>query len=571
MLGLFRALVWLRWRHTMNALQRTGRRGRLERASTALESLAPMLAALLLVPALVLSSVFGLVAGWMLATGAARAPVVATLVRVAALAAVVVSVAAPLVSAAGRSPAETVRLLLLPIPRRALYAGELLAALADPWILVTVPLFLALPVGALLSAHPAAAATTAAASSLLLLVVSGLSVLATSVSQLLLRRRRVAELVGLLVAFLPLVFAALPHWFDRPDRRGGPDEPRVRVEAPSGNPADLPPPAFRPVAILPPELYTAVAARAPRDQAAVGLALAGLAAWAVAIHAAAGRAHRTLLASPATSAVREQHSTSPLWARRLPGLSTAASSVATATLRLTVRTPRGRMILLTPFVLTAFLALVASTGGAFRFGSAAVDPGLGLAIAVALLGLVAPGPIALNQFAIDGPGFTLELLAPMRDADLVTGKAAAVAIVTGAPTLGALAVAAIVVPPASHAFWLAVVFALVAALGVLLPVWAMLSALFPRAATLTSLKNRASNPHQAAHFAGLGALAVTAMPPIVLAVLARGPLDRPALVLPLLAVWAVVAWLAGLALFRPAITLVGRRRETLGLVASGRV
>lgn len=570
MLDLFRAFAWLRWRLVMNGFVRTSRRDRLQRLSLALESLGPILAALLLGPALLAAAGVGLLAGWMLGSGDARAAIVLTVLRFVALASLVMALAAPLLSAGGRHPADLVRLLLLPIPRRALYASELAAALADPWVLVTVPVFLLLPVGSVLAGRPGAALAAAAAGGLFLLVLSGFSLFGTTLTQLLLRRRRVAELLGIILAFVPLVFA-LPGMLDREARRADRPGPPVRAERSSQPTRALVEPADGWLALVPSELYTAAVAQAPAQPRAAALALVGLLVGAAAAQTLSWCAYRRLLASPASGTSGERHRAVRLWSQRLPGLSPGASAVATATIRLVLRTPRGRVILLTPLALAAFFAVpVAATGRGLAIGSATVDPGFGLALAVALLSLVAAGPVALNQFAIDGPALSLQMLAPVADRDLVAGKAVAVGLVSGVPTLAGLATAAAIVPPTSLASWLGLVAAVLGTLGLLAPIWSMLSAAFPRTATLASLKSSASNPHSAAHFIGLGALAGSVAPPATLAAFAVGLLDRAALVPSLLALWAVVACLVGRALFGPATALFRRRREPLALVAQGR-
>ncbi len=572
MLRAGRTLVWLRWRLLMNSLQRTERRDRWQRVSLAIESLAPVLALLVLGPALLLSATLGVAAGWLLGSAHPRASLALGIVRAAALAAFAIALLAPVLSVGGRRPADTRRLLLLPLPRRTLYLSELAGALADPWMLVTLPAFALLPAGALLAGRPGLAFTAAAAAALFLVTLAGLSLAVATLAQLALRRRRVAELLGVLLVFLPLLIVVpqlLDH--DRREARTTRRAPRVehspraasgRLEAAQGW-----------LALIPSELYTAALARGPGRPGLTVLLLAGLAAGASGAHVVSWRAYRRLLADPGDAGAGGQHGGLALWSRRVPGLSPGASAVATATLRLVVRTPRGRVILLAPFVAAAAFGapfLAVGRGGSLGPLGAVVDPGLGLALAVAVFGLIAAGPVTLNQFAVDGPALGLQILAPLPPRELLAGKAAALGLVCGVPTLAALVAVSVVVPPASFALWSGLVVALPGALGLLAPCWAMLSAVFPRTATLASLKNSASNPHSAAHLLGLAALAGAAAPPAALAGVALGLLGRPALVVPLMAGWAAVAWWVGRALFAVAVRLFERRVEALQLVALGR-
>jgi hypothetical protein len=239
--------------------------------------------------------------------------------------------------------------------------------------------------------------------------------------------------------------------------------------------------------------------------------------------------------------------------------------------RLALRTPRGRVQIITPLVLLLFFSLPLLTGRqGFTFGSNVIDSGLGLGLLVALFGLASVGPIALNQFAIDGTGLTLQLLAPISDRDLLAGKAAAIALIGGVPILAGLLVAAALFPPASPSLWGALLLAVLAAYLVLSPLWALLSAAFPRAATLDSIRSSASNPHQAANLLGLLAAAGAAAVPAGLATLAIGVFDRPDQTLPLVGMWTVVAFGLRRLLFVPAAAAFARRRENLAMVAGGR-
>jgi hypothetical protein len=236
-----------------------------------------------------------------------------------------------------------------------------------------------------------------------------------------------------------------------------------------------------------------------------------------------------------------------------------------------LRTPRGRVQIITPILLLLFFAMPLLTGRqGLTFGSSTIDPGLGLGMLVGLLGLASIGPIALNQFAIDGAGLTLQCLAPVSDRDLLAGKAAGLAIIGGGPILAGVVIAAALFPPRSLLLWCALPLAILAAFLVLSPIWALLSALFPRAANLNSVRSSASNPHPVAMLLGLLAAAAAGAVPAGIAALAIGVLERPDQVLPLMGVWVVAAFVIGRVLFVPAAAAFGHRRENLVLVAQGR-
>jgi hypothetical protein len=570
MVGHLRTFAWLRWRLFVNTLTRTGRRSSWERVGLALESLGPLVTGLVLLPAAGALAVLGGAAGYVLGAGHAWARPLFAVLRVAALVVLVVAALAPVLSAGGRRPADLVRLLLLPIPRRVLYGGELAGALADPWLAVALPLCLCVPAGAAAAGRPALAAAAAVAGALLVALAAAIAVLASTLAQLLLRRRRLAELFGLGLAFLPLVLAfsnlLAP---DGRARREAVRRDRIEHRGASPAPVAAAPGGWR--LIVPSELYAATLARAAAGEPGVLATAGSLLVVTAGAHALAWRTYRRALGNPTATGAGEQLQTRAVWTRRLPGLTPAASAVAAAQIRLALRTPRGRMILATPLVLLVFFSVpLLASGRGPSFGPLPIGSGLALTTVLLVFGVVAAGPMTLNQFAVDGPGLTLELLAPVTDRELLLGKAAGLGLASGGSTLAAVVLAAIVVPPASMAVWLALVVAFVAALVILAPVWALVSAAFPRPATLASLRSSASNPHPAAGFLGFGALAVAAAPPAALAVFALAVAERPAWLLPSMLGWLAVACVASRALFNPAAALFARRRETLAFVAQGR-
>ena len=192
--------------------------------------------------------------------------------------------------------------------------------------------------------------------------------------------------------------------------------------------------------------------------------------------------------------------------------------------------------------------------------------GVGLAALSALFAVMTGLPLATNQFAIDGAGLTLELLSPATEQDLLTGKTIANGVTACAPAalcmLGALAL----FPGGSPALWLAVPIGLVGVLLLLAPALALGSILFPRVVNLNSVGS-GSNAHFLAGLIGLVGTALAALPPLLLAFLATGWLNRPTLAPLFLAGWCLVAYAAHLLLFRLLRPLLARRRENLSLVA----
>src|SRR4029453_18387126 len=117
------------------------------------------------------------------------------------------------------------------------------------------------------------------------------------------------------------------------------------------------------------------------------------------IHGFAMVAFAKVLESPGSTGARRAAPTRA-WSRRLPGLTSGASAVALAQLRLALRTPRGRSIVLSPVVVTGIFAFVARNpmanldSGPFTFNT-----GISIAGFASFVGLLAVLPIAMNPFA----------------------------------------------------------------------------------------------------------------------------------------------------------------------------
>jgi hypothetical protein len=266
-----------------------------------------------------------------------------------------------------------------------------------------------------------------------------------------------------------------------------------------------------------------------------------LGATLVLLHTAGLAAYGRLLDSPLTSGARRTGQMNELWTRRLPLLSEGASAVALSHVRLALRTPRGRAVLLTPLLMFAVFSLFMwRGGGVLEFGSLTFESGIAMASFVAAMSLLSILPIAMNQFAIDRAGLTLVLLSPLPIRDYLSGKAAGNAIVTGIPTAAVVVISLVLFPTGSPWMWLTLALGLAATWIAVSPVAAILSAVFPRAVDLNSV-GRGSNAHSAAGLLGMLAFAAAGAPAVLLAIVAARGLDRPALGPPLLLGWMVIA------------------------------
>src|SRR4051794_40416351 len=405
MLPTLRAFAWLRWRTFVNSLERTGSRDMLERFSVAVERLGPVLAGIMLIPSALALAVIGAASGYALAQAEpdsvlARAP------RYILMFVPPLALFGPLLlPAADRT--NPVRMLLLPISRRTLYVAQSAAALGDVWVLLMLPLVTCIPLGMAVGGAPGAAVIAAFASVLLVLIVVAISSTTTSVLHLAVRDRRRGEVLAVLflllvsvVGMLPTLAGSRPHG---PAREPGvAEDGRSAIRYPR-----LVAAARTAFSFYPTELY----ARATRDAAEPDLMgasrqVAGLALTALLLNALGVYAFHKVLESPGTTTSRRRVPMRRAWALRLPWLSAGASAVASAHLRLALRTPRGRAILLSPVVLVFVYFLTSRQSASGLHLPAGLTVGTDLAFAC--FGTFVCGisilPIALNQFAVDKGG-----------------------------------------------------------------------------------------------------------------------------------------------------------------------
>ena len=123
-------------------------------------------------------------AGYRLATGV-TSNVPFEILRFLMLAATGLAIIGPIVMPINERP-NAVRLLLLPIPRSTLYVAQAAGAVADPWVLLTLPIVVCLAAGLAVGGAFLASVQALVAGVLFALVLIGLSTLTTS-------RRRVSS------------------------------------------------------------------------------------------------------------------------------------------------------------------------------------------------------------------------------------------------------------------------------------------------------------------------------------------------------------------------------------------
>jgi hypothetical protein len=562
---VLRAFVWLRFRMFVNSLEQTGSRDMLERFSLAAEKLGPIIAAVLLIPSGVALAGLGAASGYAIANG--EASVLARTPRFLLMVVPLLCVAGPLLMPAG-SRSNPVRMLLLPISRRTLYVAQSAASLGDVWILLLLPLVGSIPVGLAAGGAPGAGLFVLAASVVLVVTVVAISSTTTSLLHLAVRDRRRGELLALLLLLLLPLVSMLPNLL------ASDPSPRRTDGRHTEHLGTLPVPAWvkasarTAFALYPTELYTqATHAAARRDVVPALRAVGALAASAVLLNVLGIYVFGKILESPASTGGRRQVQTHATWERKVPWLSPGGSAVALAQLRLALRTPRGRAILLAPIpVVFGFGVLNSQDLPTLTFGGLSGDLGLVGGCFASFVCVMSILPVAFNQFAIDKAGLTLALLAPLSDRDYLAGKAVGNAMIVFLPALVCMA-ASFALLPGSRAIasWLAIPVALLSVYFLAAPVGAALSAMFPRVVDLNSI-GRGSNAHGLASLLGFLTFLAAGVPNVAIALVATRWFDRPLLTLGLLIVWCIITFLIGRGLFAIACRIFANRRENLAML-----
>ena len=559
MLRIFRAFLWLRWRVLINSLERTSARDTLERFSVATEKLGPIIMLVLFIPSSIGLFVLGMIGGFGLGTGSWTIPF--EVVRYFLLLATVFTIFGPIVLPS-RDGGNAVRFLLLPIPRWTLYISQVAGAIADPWILLTVPVLVGVPLGAAIAGRLILAIVALLAGLALLALITGMTSLTSTVIHLLLRNRRRGDLVMLVVVLaLPLI-GLLPSLIDK----GGPSRRHrttsVRQTQPAQPPSTAQQLARRTFGYTPSELYHRAGLDAVASPTSAVLPLAALAGTALGIQLIGFGAFRRMLDMPVSLGARRAGALSSLWARTIPGLSPGASAVAMTQLRLALRTPRGRSIVAAPVLIFGAFAVLIYRTGEVPFAGLNLDSGLSLATFGSFVCLFSILPLAMNQFAIDKAGFTRQMLSPLSISELLTGKAVGNALIVAVPAVCCFLLPAVIFGGGHPALWLALLVSMIATYVLVAPVAAALSAIFPRSVDLSSI-GHASNAHQGAALLGLLSFVLSAVPSGLLVLLATRVLRRPELAALFVIVWCGLAFGVSHVLFVQVRRLVASRCETL--------
>jgi len=573
MIAALSTFAWLRWRLLANSL-RADRRDTIEQLSRVASLVVPGLLVVTGTASVVMTVLGGWVAGWRSATDLSSSVWILTIIRGLLVVVTALVGLAPLIIGVHGGAGRHTRLTLLPIPRRVLHLVEVVTTLLDPWVIFVLPglvsFALGLTIGAFRRPEPWVrhwvldGAAALAAGLLFTFVLASLASLMTFLVEWIVRDRRRGELFVIVFVIALGCAAMAPAFLSRDlgrDLAGGPRR-RALPSALAWTPSDWP--AW--TTALPSELYAEAVVLGydvPEQERIWPLTM--LAIEGGVLFALSAVVHGTVGQLAERGRAYRNRAMTGVVAVRLPGMWPGTSAVALAGVRTALRSVRGRLVVFLPGPLAAMLALfvgglhmpdgltwIVAARGYLAFGG-------GL-----LLGLFAAQAFTLNQFASDRAGLTLEFLAPIRDVDLVRGKAVGCGALLLAGGAISFVCACLVAPGGSPWLWMATLAGGMATFLATSPIAAWLSIALPIASDL-SKTGMAGNPHSLALVAGSFAIAAAAVPAV--AILTVFPPETAGL--------AMTVWLATtLTLSVPGLSLaaraIGTRRENLALVAQGR-
>ncbi len=566
MIRFLRAFAWLRWRLLLNGVRSGRRRDALEQVSRLLALIVPALIVVMSLGSIILVALGGLIGGNALATGRFAAPdVIIFVARALLFGATALVVFMPIGGAAQTTGTKYSRLLLLPIPTRGLHLVEVVAGLADPWILFTLPGLALFAAGLAWGGRMDLAAIAAVAGMALAVVLASMAALVSFSVSWLFRDRRRAELLTIIAVMSISVVALLPQFLNDAEsgmrRRGGArgSGPITVARIESMLPAWS--------NVLPSELFggAMTSAVVDGDRRAAMNWVAVLVTEGIVFFWLSGLVHRRLLEAAGGSTSRRQRMARmrPPW--RLPPVSPQAMAVAWVMVKGGLRSVRGRVAVLLPGPMMALVSLVVLRKPDEAPWIAMLGTHSHLLFGVSLfVAIFAIQPFTMNQFSSDRAGLTLQFLMPVSSVDLVRGKA----IAGGALFLIAAVISGVAAAVATGGGlpvpWVMTLVGGLATYVTITPIAALMSAVFPVAADM-SKAGSGGNPHTASALIGMFAGCAAILPVLIIAVpglLPGGtPVGRLLAMTAWLAVVTAVAWLL-LALISRVVTA---RRENLFL------
>lgn len=561
------AWAWLRWRMFMNAIERSERADRIARFSRAVEALGPILVAVMTIPAAVLAMLFGIATGYGLGNGEMWGAPLMHAMRVVLFLVILLTVMGPIVLPSGRGIASLPRLLLLPVPHRALFAGELLGGLAEPWTMLGSIAVGMVPVGALIAGNVRLAIVAAAAAAGLVMALLAIGAFCGALLHVLMRDRKRGEwIVVLFFTLLPLA-AMAPTLIAGAGAKGADWEEQFesRMEAMLEHPAN------GALAAFPGELYAASLARVSGvSPGTLAFPFAGLMLMTAAAVTGGWRLWKRTIDRGGVSRGRARSAqTGSGLPSSLRTVSTLRRAIAFTFLQHVARTARGRTTVLPAVIMTMVFAGFVGTKGGMMLGKIPLSDGFSIAVFGVIMAFLTVIQLWMNQFAIDRAGLTMLCVQPLTSAQILRGKMAGVALLITLLALLPVAAGLIVGAARPAPYWIVLLLGAIAGFMLVAPFAVMLSAVFPKHVDLASIGQK-SNAHAAAGFIGMLVVGAAAAPAAGLSLLGFKYFHSAAAAVGLTALWLVAALALHWVFWKAAVKVFENRRETLMAVAKGR-
>jgi hypothetical protein len=322
--------------------------------------------------------------------------------------------------------------------------------------------------------------------------------------------------------------------------------------------------------VMPSESYMRlVKAGMDGQPAQIALELLLLGSWTAALYSGSRWTYSRLLETPETGGGSSSKGAAAIKLRRLPWTSPVVSSIAMATMRLALRTVRGKTGVYLNFVVIGFMYFLLLRGKT----DIELPEGLGFGIGIGLLGglftLLSLQPILINVFAIDASGLTLQTLCPIRTRDLLRGKFIGGGLLTAISVALCFAAGVALDPGGSPLLWLAALLLTASHFLLFAPIGMLLSVIFPKVANLSRM-GKDGNPQPIAAFIATFTVPLLMVPPGLLTAGALLVAKSIPLTLAAAGLWLGLSAGVSALILRSLVGVYERRRENLLLVAAGR-
>lgn len=567
MIPFLRAFVLLRWRLLVNALQGGRRRDAMDDLARATALAIPIIFFAFFAAGAVSLGWLSFLGGRLIGSGGAPAATALFPLRILLLLLLVALTIVPIIRSTHGSTLGVTRLLLLPIPRRALHLVEVASGLFEPWVLAILPVLVILPIGMAAAGRGMATALSLVAGTAFVLVCASLGALVSFVAVWLLRDRRRGEVFTLIFVLILMVGGLTPALYDvlfeEGRQAGAPERKPVTV-------ADIDAALPGWTIAIPSELYAhAVDASLDGSEVKALLLIGLLFGEGALLFVLSYTMHARLLDGLESGSGQSRRMRQDVRVFSIPPLPPQAWAVASSQVRASLRTLVGRLSVLgtTPIVLLIGLVL---TRLSLRAGEpASIHQGHLMAAGGMFFALLTLQPILMNQFASDRTGIAMQLLAPISDGEIVMGKAVGGFVLFAASSAPVVFASFLLDPGGPLERWLTVLLGGAATYLWTAPIGAILSATFPKASNLGSL-GTSGKAHGAVQLLGSLFTFLAVGPPVLVYLLASGS-GWSAWRLPSFMLgWLLLAVVASVPLFGLATRVFQARRENVALVALGR-